>query len=311
MQKLKNETKKHSRKSGFISIVGRPNVGKSSIMNALVGEKVSIVTPKSQTTRDKIVGILTENNYQIVFIDTPGMHEPKTELSKHMNRAVLQAARDADVIVVVLDGTKPISDALYTSIEKFLARSVPLYVVVNKIDLAGFEKIYPMLERLTPLTVKTDVRNAIKEIVPLSARTKENMDKFKGMLVEELPEGEFFYPEDDITDKPIRFMIEEIIREKALLFLQDEIPHGIGVAIETMVDDKGLANIEADIVCEKDTHKLIIIGKDGDKLKQIGTSARVDIEKLLNKKVFLKLFVKVRENWRNRQNIMDDLGYGK
>ncbi|MCL2848285.1 MAG: GTPase Era [Firmicutes bacterium] len=303
------------KKSGFISIVGKPNVGKSSIMNALVGEKVSIVTPKSQTTRDKIVGILTERQndiyYQMVFIDTPGMHDNKTELSKHMNRAVLQAARDADVIVVVLDGTKPLSDSIYASIEKFLVRSSPLYVVVNKIDLAGFEKTYPLLERLSPLTVKNDARNAIRHIVPLSARTKENMDKFKEMLVSELPDGEFFYPEDDITDRPIRFMVEEIIREKALLFLQEEIPHGIAVVIETMVDDKGLASIEADIVCEKDTHKLIVIGKDGEKLKQIGTSARNEIEKLLNKKVFLKLFVKVRENWRNRQNIMDDLGYSK
>jgi len=299
------------KKSGFISIVGKPNVGKSSIMNALVGEKVSIVTPKSQTTRDKIIGILTENNYQMIFVDTPGMHEDKTELSRHMNKQVQQAARDSDVVMVVLDATKPVSDTMYSSIERFLGRNYPVYVVINKIDLAGFEKTYPMLQRLAELTVPTQGRKAIKEIIPVSAKTKENLDKLKQFLIDELQPGEFFYPEDDITDRPIRFMIEELIREKALLFLQDEIPHGIGVSIETMTDEIGLASIEADIICEKDTHKLIVIGKGGQMLKEIGTSARLAAEKLLEKKVYLKLFVKVRDNWRNRTNIMDDLGYGK
>jgi len=310
---IKKENQNIKPKAGFISLVGKPNAGKSSLLNALVGEKVSIVTPKSQTTRDRVLGILSSDDYQMIFIDTPGIHEDKTELSKFMNRAVTTATKDADVVVIVIDSTKPINSNIINMIEGFLIKSDTVYIALNKVDLTKFEKLYPILEKLTPLTIKTENRFAVKEIVPISCRTKKNIDKLKELILAELPEGEFYYPKDELTDRPIRFLCEEIIREKALLFLQDEIPHGVGVMVQTMQDDdKGtLAKIQADIVCERETHKQIIIGRKGEMLKQIGQSARLEMEKLLEKKVYLELFVKVRENWRNRRNIMDDLGYGK
>ena len=310
-QNLSDPNNNSIRRSGFITIVGKPNVGKSSLMNAFVGEKVSIVTPKSQTTRDKVLGILTENNYQMIFIDTPGIHEPKTELGKYMNRAVSNAGLDADAVLVVLDATKPLTAPLISIIERFLTKSSPVYVAINKLDLAGFGGMYPMLQKLASYTAPSEGRAGIKEIVPISCKSGENISKLKVMLLSELPEGEFFYPQDEITDRPIRFLVEEMIREKALLYLQDEIPHGIGVAVQSMDSGERLVRIEADIVCERDTHKLIVIGEGGQQLRQIGESARRDIEKLLDNKVHLQLFVKVRDNWRNRRNIMDDLGYRK
>jgi len=306
-----NNQNSQNTKSGFISIVGKPNVGKSSLLNALIGQKVCIVTPKPQTTRDRILGILTEDNYQMVFIDTPGIHEPKTELGKYMKKAISSAAKDSDVVLVVLDASKPITGATLNMLEGFLDKKFRVYVALNKIDLVGFDGVYPILNKLSPLMQQAEGRSAIKEIVPISAKTKENVQKLKEFLISELEEGVFYYPDDEVTDRPVRFLVEEIIREKALLYLQDAIPHGIGVMIQTMTDEKGLARITADIVCEKDTHKLIVIGEGGAQLKQIGSSARADIEKLLEKKVYLELFVKVRSNWRNRQSYMDDLGYSK
>jgi len=298
-------------KSGFISIVGKPNVGKSSLLNALIGQKVCIVSPKPQTTRDKILGILTENNYQMVFIDTPGIHEPKTELGKFMKKAINTAAKDSDIVLVVLDASKGVTGANVAMLEGFLSKGMRVYVALNKIDLVGFNGVYPLLTKLAPLMQATETRAAIKEVVPISAKTKENILKLKEFLISELEDGVFYYPDDEVTDRPVRFLIEEIIREKALLYLQDEIPHGIGVMIQTMEESSGLAKITADIVCEKDSHKLIVIGEKGTQLKQIGTAARLDIEKQLEKKVFLELFVKVRKDWRNRQSYMDDLGYSK
>lgn len=294
-------------KSGFIAIIGRPNVGKSSLMNALVGEKVSIVSPRSQTTRDRIMGIRTTDEYQMIFLDTPGVHDPKTLLGEQMNRAAAGADGEADAVVVVLDGSKKLTGADTDFIEKHLASARPVYVVVNKTDLVGYDKIYPLLARLSYLTAPADGRAAVKEIIPTSCRTGKNIDVLLDYLERELPDGNLYFPEDDITDKSERFMVCEIIREKALLFLQDEIPHGIGVYIQSMQDEPNLVRIEADIVCEKTSHKPIIIGADGGKLKQIGESARSAVEKLLDKHVYLKLFVKVRENWRDRRNVIDDL----
>jgi len=249
MSKVNDNTiQNKNSKSGFISIVGKPNVGKSSLLNALVGEKVCIVTPKAQTTRDKVLGILTENNYQMVFIDTPGMHEPKTQLGKYMNKAVQTAAKDSDVVLFMLDAAKPVTGATLAAIEGFLAKRAVLYVAVNKLDLVGFNGVYPILTKLSPLMQPAETRTSIKEVIPISCKTKENVQKLKEFLIAELPDGVFYYPEDEITDRPVRFMIEEIIREKALLYLQEEIPHGIGVMIQTMTDEKGLARIAADIV---------------------------------------------------------------
>lgn len=295
--------------SGFIAILGRPNVGKSSLMNALVGEKVSIVTPRSQTTRDKILGILTDDDSQMVFVDTPGVHKPQSKLDAYMSGCVSSATDGVDATVIVLDASKKLTDSEIAFIEKHLRTDRSVYVVINKTDLVSYEKIYPMLSQLAYLTREDGKRGAIKEIIPTSCYTGYNIDTLKSYLKGELVEGDCYFDPDEITDKSERYMICEIIREKALLFLQDEIPHGIGVYIQTMVYDGGLANIDVDIICEKESHKAIIIGEKGSKLKTIGEHARVDIEKLLGSKVYLKLFVKVREGWRNKQNVMRDIGY--
>lgn len=296
-------------KSGFIGILGKPNVGKSSLMNALVGEKVSIVSPKAQTTRDKILGIVTTDEYQMIFVDTPGVHKPRTQLGEYMEKCVKVAESDVDAIVIVLDATKKLAESEIDFIERHLKARIPLYVVINKTDLVSYETIYPMLSKLAFLTNKAKDRAAIKEIIPTSARTGENVALLKSYLEGELIEGDCYYPEDEYTDKSERFMICEIIREKALLFLQDEVPHGIGVMIQTMTEEENLVRIAADIVCERSSHKSIVIGDNGSKIKTIGQRAREDIEKLLKKKVFLELFVKVRDDWRNRRNVLDDIGY--
>ncbi len=297
--------------SGFIAILGKPNVGKSSLMNALVGEKVSIVTPKAQTTRDKILGIVTDENSQMVFVDTPGVHKPQSKLGEYMNKCVSSAADGVDAVVIVLDASKKLTDSEIAFIEKHLHTGASVYVVINKTDLVSYEKIYPMLSRLAYLTREDGKRGAIKEIIPTSCYKGDNIELLRSYLKGELVEGDCYFDPDDITDKSERYMICEIIREKALLFLQDEIPHGIGVYIQTMVYDGGLANIDVDIICEKESHKSIIIGEKGSKLKTIGERARIDIEKLLGTKVYLKLFVKVREDWRNKHNVLRDIGYDK
>lgn len=296
-------------KSGFIAILGKPNVGKSSLMNALVGEKVSIVTPKAQTTRDKILGILTDENSQMVFVDTPGVHKPQSKLDTYMDKCIATAADGVDATVIVLDASKKLTDSEIGFIEKHLYTDKAVYVVINKTDLVSYERIYPMLSRLAYLTREDGKRGAIKEIIPTSCYKGDNIELLKGYLKGELVEGDCYFDPDEITDKSERYLICEIIREKALLFLQDEIPHGIGVYIQTMVYENGLANIDVDIICEKESHKAIIIGEKGSKLKTIGERARVDIEKLLNTRVYLKLFVKVRTDWRNKQNVLNDIGY--
>ncbi|MCL2061794.1 MAG: GTPase Era [Firmicutes bacterium] len=294
-------------KSGFISILGKPNVGKSSLMNALMGEKVSIVSPKSQTTRDSQTGIYTSRSAQMIFIDTPGVHVPKTALGKYMCKAVDAAAKDADAVVIVLDATKRLTESDTAFIEKQCARPAPVYVAVNKTDLAGFETTYPILSRLSPLLQPAEGRAAVKEIIPVSAKTGENLDKLRQYLLAELPPGPQYYPSDQLTDKSVRYQICEIIREKALYHLHEEIPHGIGVAVQKMEESHNFASVEADIVTEKDSHKLIIIGENGSMLKTIGEKARLDIQRMLDKKVYLKLFVKVRKDWRNKKNYLEDI----
>ena len=296
-------------KSGFIAILGKPNVGKSSLMNRLIGEKVSIVSPKAQTTRDKILGIVTTDEYQMIFVDTPGVHVPKTQLGEYMSRAATVAAGDVDAIVIVLDASKGVGESDIAFIEKHLRKKIPLFVAVNKTDLAGFEKVYPILSKLSHLMQAEGGRAAIKEIVPLSCRSGENIELLKKFIASVLPEGECYFPPDDITDKSERYLICEIVREKALLYLQDEIPHGVGAYIQSMEKDGDIVNVEVDIVCEKESHKQIIIGKGGEMLKTIGEKARADIEKMLSEKVYLKLYVKVRENWRNKKSTLADMGY--
>ncbi len=296
-------------KSVVVAVVGRPNAGKSSLVNAIVGEKVSIVSPKPQTTRDRITGIYTAGNKQIVFLDTPGMFKPRSKLDEHMDKSVKSSlGGDADVVVVVLDCTKGITADDVKFIEERLKFRAPLYVVVNKTDLKGYDAIYPILEKLNPYMSGKDGR-VVRDVIPTSCRTGRNIDVLINALKAECKEGGFLFPPDEYTDRPVKFMIGEIVREKALLFLQDEIPHGVGVAVMKVDEGKSPVHITADVIVDKQSHKRIVIGDDAAMIKRIGSSARRDIENLLGEQVYLELFVKVRPGWRDRQNILRDIGY--
>lgn len=297
-------------KSGFIAIIGKPNAGKSSLTNRLTGEKISIVTPKPQTTRDAVRGILTTDEYQMIFVDTPGLLRPRTELGKYMSRETDQSSRDVDALVIVIDGSRPFGQRDYEMVESRLKSRIPVYVVVNKTDIAGYEKTYPILSALSPLMTEAEGRGAIKEIVPVSCETGDNIDVLRDMLATELHDEVMYYPEGDVTDRPMRFVVGEIIREKALLLLQDEVPHGVGIVITLYEEKKNSVYIEAEVVCERESHKRIIIGEKGAMIKRIGEYARKGISDMTGKNVYLKLFVKVREGWRNKRNYMRDLGYG-
>lgn len=297
-------------RSGFIAIIGKPNAGKSSLTNRLTGEKISIVTPKPQTTRDAVRAILTTNEYQMIFVDTPGLLKPRTELGKYMSRETDTSSRDADALVIVIDGSRPFGSRDYEMIESRLKSAVPVYVVINKTDIAGYEKVYPILSALTPLTGDADGRHAVKDIIPVSCVSGDNIDLLRDKLAGELKDEVMYYPEGDVTDKPMRYVVGEIIREKALLLLRDEVPHGVGITVGAYEDKKDSVYIEADVVCEREGHKRIIIGDGGSMIKRIGHDARLGIMDLTGKNVYLKLFVKVREDWRNKRNYMRDLGYG-
>ena len=292
-------------KSAFIALIGRPNAGKSSILNRLVGEKVSIVSPKPQTTRDKIMGVVNGADFQLIFTDTPGIHTPKNKLDAYMQKCVKQASEDVDGILVRVDAAKGISRWETEIIEKALEGDADVFVAVNKTDIVKREDVFKILEQLAPLSARKD---GIKDIFPVSAKNNVNMDILLGGLKSCLKEGVRYFPEDEYTDKPVRFVIGETIREKALLYLQDEIPHGVGVFVQK-IDEGDVYSIEADIICEKESHKRIIIGEEGSMIKRISTSARADIERLVDRRVFIRLFVKVREDWRNRASYIKDIGY--
>ena len=290
-------------KSGFVAIIGKPNVGKSSLVNKLVGEKVSITSPKAQTTRNRIFGIKNGKDYQIVFVDTPGVQHTKTKLGEYMSQATDGATTDVDAIVIVLDALR-INSEDYKIIERYSKVKCPLFLVINKIEITNFEKMYPILARLNEYKF-------IKKFITTSAIRNINISELEDELVAILPEGEAFYPVDQFTDKSTRFMCSEIIREKALLFLQEEIPHGLAVEIVTFEDSDNLVKINANLITENERHKQIIIGKNGEMLKQIGMSARKDIEELVGTKVMLDLFVKIRKDWKDDQNALNELGFSK
>ena len=288
-------------RSGFVAVMGRPNVGKSSIINRLVGEKVFIVSDKAQTTRDKALGIMTGDGYQVVFVDTPGLHTPRTRLGEYMVRAAENAKEGVDAILCVVDATF-IGKGDKEVMEQLSKEKCPKILVVNKTDLASPEKLMPVLQEL-------DV-SRFDQVVSVSALKGNNMQTLKRLIVSLMPEGPMYFPEDMVTDRPERVMCAEIIREKALRNLRDEIPHGIGVEMLKMeaVSD-GMYEIHATLYCEKASHKSVIIGKQGSMIGKIGRDARLDMEKLLGKKVDLKLWVKVRENWRDRKDDLKTLGY--
>lgn len=290
-------------KSGFVAIIGKPNVGKSSLVNELVGEKVSITSPKAQTTRNRIFGIKNTKDYQIVFVDTPGVQHTQTKLGEYMAKATEGATADVDAIVIVLDALR-INQEDYKIIEKYKNVKCPVFLVVNKIEVTNFEKMYPILAKLNEFKF-------IKKFITTSAKRKINIEELEDELVKCLPKGEPYYPTDEYTDKSVRFMCQEIIREKALLYLQEEIPHGITVEISTFEDGDKLVKINANIITESSRHKQIIIGSNGSMLKRIGVSARSDIEKLVGKKVMLDLFVKVKKDWKDDSVALNDLGFSK
>lgn len=288
-------------KSGFVAVIGKPNVGKSSLVNALVGHKVSITSPKSQTTRNRIFGIKNGKDYQIVFVDTPGVQHTQTKLGKYMTKATDGASQDVDAIMIVLDSTK-INQEDFGIIDKFKNSRCPVFVVVNKIELTTYEKLYPILAKLNEYQF-------IKKFITTSAIRKHNISELEKELVAILPDGDAYFPKDEYTDKSVRFMCAEIIREKSLLFLQQEIPHGIAVEIVIFDENKKTLKISANLITESDRHKQIIIGSGGFMLKKIGTAAREEIEKLIGGKVMLELFVKVKKDWKDDSSVLLDLGF--
>ena len=292
---------KQSFRSGFVAILGRPNVGKSSIMNRFVGEKVAIVSNHPQTTRSRLLGVATHADWQIVFVDTPGLHKPRTKLGQYMVKAANDAREGVDAVLCVVDG-QFIGAGDRAILEDVAKMGCPKFLAVNKIDLCEPEKLMPQLQKLNGL--------GFDQIVCVSARRGDRMDELLSMLVSAMPEGPKYFPDDMMTDQPERVLCAEIIREKALWNLRDEVPHGVGVEMLSIKEARpGLTEIHANIYCERASHKSIIIGRQGAMLGKIGSEARRDIEKLLNTHVSLKLWVKVREDWRNRAGDLRALGY--
>lgn len=292
-------------KSGFITIVGRPNVGKSTLMNYLMGEKLSIVSNKPQTTRNNIQTILTTKEYQIVFVDTPGIHKPKHKLGEYMVNSAKDSIKDVDLVLFLTNPDDEVGRGDKFILESLKNTKAPVFLVLNKVDEFTQERVAKSLMNLSN-------EFNFKEIVPISALKGKNVDTLLKLMVDELPEGPMYYPEDMITDVQERFVVSEIVREKALRCLRDEVPHGIAVDIIQMKQkENGTYHIEVDLICEKDSHKGIIIGKNGQSLKKIGETARYELERFLRSKVNIKIWVKVRKEWRDNQNLLKELGYKK
>ena len=289
-------------KTCFVSIMGKPNVGKSTLLNALLGEKVAIVSRKPQTTRNRITGILTKGETQYVFTDTPGLHKPKTLLGEYMMKSAEAAAGGTDVILFVVECDVPLNASETAALRSFAKSSTPCILLINKID-----KINKGLlaKYLSELSGEYDFR----AVIPISALEKDGLDIIFDELEPFLIESPHFFPDDMLTDQPERQLIAEIIREKMLRLLDDEIPHGTAVVIEEFEDEKTLLSVRAEIFCERESHKRIIIGKNGEMLKKIGSYAREDAEALFGTKVFLDLWVKVKDNWRDRPTLVANFGY--
>ncbi|MBO4562033.1 MAG: GTPase Era [Clostridia bacterium] len=292
-------------RSGFVTIIGSPNVGKSTLMNLMVGQKISIVSERAQTTRNRIAGVVTREGYQIVFLDTPGVTGAKNRLGEYMLRVAYESLKDVECILLMLDASKGVRDmdeALIANIRE-RAGDTPVVAAINKSDIATFDGIETIRERL-------ERESFVKRILPISAETGRNVDKLEQILSGYLVEGPQYYPDDMVTDQPMRVITAEIIREKALKSLRQEIPHGIGVEIERIfLREDGINDINAVIYCERESHKGIIIGNKGAMLKRIGSAARPEIETLFGTKVNLQLWVKVRPDWRNSANALRELGY--
>ena len=287
--------------SGFAAIVGRPNVGKSTMMNAMVGEKVAIVSNRPQTTRNRIMGVATEKDHQIVFLDTPGLHKPRTKLGEYMVKSVQDAMDGIDVLLVLVD-VSDVGPQDRAIVEEMAARNVKKILVLNKTDIVEEAKLMA--------TIQSFSAEKYDAIVPISARTGKNMAELRKLIVSFLPQGPKYFPDDMMTDQPERLICAEIIREKALLHLREEVPHGIGVEMMRIQKlSENMTESHATIYCERASHKGIIIGKQGAMLRTIGAESRRDIENLLGTRINLQLWVKIREDWRNRMDDLRTLGY--
>ncbi|AZS14465.1 GTPase Era [Paenibacillus lutimineralis] len=292
-------------KSGFVAIVGRPNVGKSTLMNQVIGQKIAIMSDKPQTTRNKIHGVYTTNEMQIVFLDTPGIHKRQSKLGDFMNTTALNTLGEVEAVLFLVDAAEGLGGGDRFIIEKLKDLSTPVILVLNKIDRVEPEALLPLIEEYSKL-------HDFAEIVPISAMLGNNVNTLLEQLGKYLPEGPQYYPEDQITDHPEQFVCAELIREKILHMTREEVPHSIAVTIEDMrVQDNGVVYVGAVIFVERDSQKGIIIGKQGAMLKEVGKRARMDIERLLGSKIFLELWVKVKKDWRNQERILKDLGFHK
>ncbi|WP_080840522.1 GTPase Era [Cohnella massiliensis] len=292
-------------KSGFVAIVGRPNVGKSTLMNQVIGQKIAIMSDKPQTTRNKIHGVYTTDDVQIVFLDTPGIHKPKSKLGDYMMKAAESALAEVDAVLFLTDVSEELGGGDRFIIERLKKVDTPVFLVLNKIDKVHPEALLPIIETYSGL-------HSFAEIVPVSALQGNNVGTLLEQLSKYLSEGPMYYPADQVTDHPEQFVCAELIREKILQLTREEIPHSIAVEIESMgAGDNGVVNIGAVIYVERPSQKGIVIGKNGALLKEVGKQARLDMERLLGSKIFLELWVKVKEDWRNRESVLHTLGFRK
>ncbi|MDP4132962.1 MAG: GTPase Era [Bacillota bacterium] len=288
-------------KSGYVAIIGRPNTGKSTLLNKITGDKLAIVSNKPQTTRNAILTIKTTDEYQIIFVDTPGIHKPKNKLGERMVKVVNETISDVDAAVLVCDASENIGPQEENLINQLTMRNIPSILVLNKVDLVEKEKLLPLISKFME-------RYKFKTVLPMSA-LKEDCAIVVKEVLKFLPEGPRYFPEDQMTDMSEKQIAAEMIREKILRLLDKEVPHGTAVEIEQFKDEEDILKIEAAIYCEKMSHKAIIIGKNGETIKRIGTYAREDMEKFFGKKVFLKLWVKVSPDWRNKETNLKNLGF--
>lgn len=297
--------KKQAFKSGFVAIVGRPNVGKSTLMNQVIGQKIAIMSDKPQTTRNKIHGVYTSEQQQIVFLDTPGIHKRQSKLGDYMNQTALDTLHEVEAALFLIDASEGMGGGDRYIAEQLKNVRTPIILVMNKIDKIEPEALLPLIEEYRKL-------HNFAEIVPVSAKLGSNVNTLLEQIGKYLPEGPQYYPEDQVTDHPEQFVCAELIREKILQMTREEVPHSIAVTIEDMkVQDNGVVYISAVIFVERDSQKGIIIGKQGALLKEVGKRARTDIQNLLGSRIFMDLWVKVKKDWRNQDRVLRDLGFGR
>ncbi|MED3962060.1 GTPase Era [Niallia taxi] len=298
-----NNTSNNEHKSGFISIIGRPNVGKSTFLNRVIGQKIAIMSDKPQTTRNKVQGVLTTDDSQLIFIDTPGIHKPKHRLGDFMMKVAQNTLKEVDLILFMVNAEEGFGKGEEFILEKFENIKTPIFLVVNKIDTIHPDKLFSVIDSYKE-------KYPFKEIIPISALEGNNVETLLTQIKKYMPEGPQFYPADQVTDHPERFIVSELIREKALHLTREEIPHSLAVVIEKMEKKQNdVVYVMATIVVERDSQKGIIIGKQGGMLKEVGKRARTDIENLLGNKVFLELWVKVQKDWRNKMTQLRDFGF--